>query len=279
MTGSGWSCTQPAGPCTRSDALAASNSYPAITLTVDVASNAAASVTNTASVAGGGDATPGNNTASDPTTVIPLTPDLTIAKTHSGNFTQGQTGATYTIAVGNAGIGPSSGTVTVTDTVPTGLTATGIAGSGWTCTQPSGPCTRSNALAASGSYPAITLTVNVAINAPANVSNIALVAGGGETNTANNTATDPTAITPVVAQGLRFVPLTPCRVADTRYGTGPFGGPVLAGNTSRDFGIQAGSCGIPANALAYSFNVTVAPTGGLLYLSMWPEPTVRSVCS
>jgi hypothetical protein len=59
-------------------------------------------------------------------------------------------------------------------------------------------------------------------------------------------------------------------VVDTRNPAGPFGGPLIPSNTSRDFDILAGSCGIPASALAYSFNVTAAPTGSLLYLSMWP---------
>ena len=63
-------------------------------------------------------------------------PDLTITKSHSGNFAAGQTGATYTITATNSGNAATSGTVTVTDTVPTGLTATAIAGTGWTCTQP-----------------------------------------------------------------------------------------------------------------------------------------------
>jgi len=57
--------------------------------------------------------------------------------------------------------------VTVADTVPAGLTPTGAAGSGWTCSV-SGQdvsCTRSDALAATASYPPITLTVNVAANA------------------------------------------------------------------------------------------------------------------
>ena len=62
-------------------------------------------------------------------------PDLTISKTHVGNFTQGQASASYTITATNSGTGPTSGTVTVTDTVPTGLTPTAIGGSGWICTQ------------------------------------------------------------------------------------------------------------------------------------------------
>jgi uncharacterized repeat protein (TIGR01451 family) len=66
----------------------------------------------------------------------PSPADLTLAKTHVGTFAQGQTGATYTLTVTNIGAGATSGTVTVTDTLPTGLTATGIAGAGWACTQP-----------------------------------------------------------------------------------------------------------------------------------------------
>jgi hypothetical protein len=81
--------------------------------------------------------------------------------------------------------------------VPAGLTPTAISGTGWTCTQPAGPCTRSDALNASASYPAITLTVNVASNAPSSVTNTATVAGGGEINTGNDTATDPTNINPL----------------------------------------------------------------------------------
>jgi uncharacterized repeat protein (TIGR01451 family) len=109
---------------------------------------------------------------------IPL-PAFAIVKTHSGNFTQGQLGATYTISVTNNAPGTTSGTVTVTDTLPVGLTATAMAGPGWGCTQPSGPCTRSDALAPGAGYPAITVTVNVARNAPASVMNTATVSGGG----------------------------------------------------------------------------------------------------
>jgi uncharacterized repeat protein (TIGR01451 family) len=49
-------------------------------------------------------------------------PDLTIAKSHTGNFVQGQSGAQYNLAVTNAGGVATSGVVTVTDTLPTGLT-------------------------------------------------------------------------------------------------------------------------------------------------------------
>ena len=181
--------------CTRSDALAAAGSYPPITLTVTVASTAPSSVTNTATVSGAGDTNPANNTANDPTTVTPINPDLSISKTHSGNAQRGQAGFAYTIAVSNIGALPTSGTVTVTDTVPTGMTATAVSGTGWSCSLgATSTCTRSDA-PGGASYPAITLTVSVATNAPSSVTNTATVSGGGDTNPGNNTATDPTTVT------------------------------------------------------------------------------------
>jgi uncharacterized repeat protein (TIGR01451 family) len=65
---------------------------------------------------------------------IPPIAVLSISKTHSGNFTTGQQNAAYTVTVSNAsGAAPSSGTVTVTDNVPSGLTLVSMSGSGWTC--------------------------------------------------------------------------------------------------------------------------------------------------
>ena len=56
-----------------------------------------------------------------------------------------QQGAVYTATVSNqTGRGPTSGVVTVTETVPTGLTLASMSGSGWTCNGAS--CTRSDAL-------------------------------------------------------------------------------------------------------------------------------------
>ena len=77
--------------------------------------------------------------------------DLTITKTHSPNtVVPGQT-FTYLVTVLNVGTSPSSGTVTVTETPPTGVTVTALSGAGWTCTVPT--CTRSDALAPKTSYP------------------------------------------------------------------------------------------------------------------------------
>ncbi len=215
--GSGWNCTLGTLTCDRADALAPSASYPVITLTVNVAANAPPAVVNTATVANASDGDPSNNTATDPTNIVPVAPDLAIAKTHSGNATQGQTGFVYTITVQNVGNAPTSGLVTVSDTLPTGLTATGVTGSGWSCSGGATPtCTRSDALAASASYPPITLTVNVAANAPANITNTATVSGGGDTNAANNTASDPTLVAP--AAGGADLAIAKAHVGNARAG-------------------------------------------------------------
>jgi Pro-kumamolisin, activation domain len=78
---------------------------------------------------------------------------------------------------------------------------------------------------------------------------------------------------------LQFVKVTPCRVVDTRNPTGPFGGPVLAALTSREFEIPNGACNIPSSAVAYSLNVTVVPIGPLGYLTIWPSGQTQPLVS
>jgi len=144
---------------------------------------------------------PGGGLSAPQTFTIPSgVPDMTISKSHTGNFVQGQIGASYTIIASNIGGGATTAPVTVVDTLPIGLSATAIAGTGWTCTLATLTCTTGNVLALGASYPAITLTVNVAANAPASVTNTATVSGGGESITTNDVATDVTTIlTPATA--------------------------------------------------------------------------------
>ena len=129
-SGSGWTCTISVNTatCTRSDPLAAGASYPPITLTVNVASTTPAEVVNAAVVTGGDDGNSANNTVLDPTTIIRAT-DLTITKTANGSFTQGQSGAGFSLTVTNTGGIATSGTVSVIDNLPTGLSPATISGS------------------------------------------------------------------------------------------------------------------------------------------------------
>jgi len=176
----GWTCAiGPPVACNRSDALGATASYAAITVMVNVAANAPASVTNTATVSGGGAAA--GATANDATYINPGgAPAWKITKTHTGNFTQGQAGATYTITVSNTGAVATSGAAQVSDTLPTGLTAASVQATGWTCSMgPPVSCSRSDPLAAGGSYAAITVMVNVAANTPASVHQHGIDLGSG----------------------------------------------------------------------------------------------------
>ena len=146
---------------------------------------------NGAVVSGGGDTDPGNGTATGPIEVGPPAAgsDLTLAKTRTeaGILMPGQP-VTFTVRVTNVGGSPTSGTVTVTETPPAGLTVTALSGSGWTCTVATRTCTRADALAPSASYPDITVTANIAVDAVGTLVNSAVVSGGGDSSTGNNTA-------------------------------------------------------------------------------------------
>jgi hypothetical protein len=76
-----------------------------------------------------------------------------------------------------------------------------------------------------------------------------------------------------------FIPVAPCRIADTRNASGAFGGPELGAGATRTFNIPQSSCGIPSSAAAYSLNVTVVPGTTLGYLTIWPAGEAQPVVS
>ena len=196
MSGPGWSCTVATSPsCTRSDALNGSSAYPIINLTVDVAANAASPVTNTATVSGGGETNTANNSVNDATVIVPALGDLTTSfATAFPPLFQGQTNLNYQVKTANVGNIPSSGLVTVVNALSTGFTATAISGTGWNCTLSTLTCTRADSLPINSAFPLINITFNIAGNAPSNALLTAIVSGGGDTNSANNTANLPLAV-------------------------------------------------------------------------------------
>ncbi|MGJ5814758.1 beta strand repeat-containing protein [Paludibaculum fermentans] len=68
---------------------------------------------------------------------------------------------------------------------------------------------------------------------------------------------------------LAFVPISPCRLLDTRTNSS-FGGTQMAAGETRTVSVPSGDCGIPANAAAYSLNVTVLPVEALAAVTAWP---------
>ncbi|HYF78247.1 MAG TPA: hypothetical protein VD973_13985, partial [Symbiobacteriaceae bacterium] len=183
FAGTNWTCST-AGQtvtCENSESLAAGASALPLTLTVNVADDAAAQVSNTVTVSGGGDNTPGNNTATDVTNIT-QTADLTIAKSHTDPFRQGETGRTYTLTVSNTGPGPTDAPFTVTDTLPAGVTFVAGTGDGWACAAAgqTATCVSTAVVAAGADFPVITLDVMVADDAAPSLTNTATVSGGGQ---------------------------------------------------------------------------------------------------
>jgi uncharacterized repeat protein (TIGR01451 family) len=121
--------------------------------------------------------------------------DLVPTKTHAGGvFVAGQS-YDFTIGVGNAGnITTDGSTVTVTDAFPAAAfsSVNSAAGTGWACNTVvrTVTCTRSDALAAGQAWPPIVVNATVRNPAPATIVNTAEVAGGGDVDATNNSATD-----------------------------------------------------------------------------------------
>ncbi len=148
-----------------------------ITLTAQSSSQTSGAVEYTSTI--DSDLSNSDPTADSFTTNFPVAEiGLNVTLTHATNFSQGQTGAQYNVVVANGGSIPTSLPVTVTETLPASLTLVSMAGMGWTCTLSTFSCTRSDALPANAPFPAITVTVNVASNAPGSVTNTVVAATG-----------------------------------------------------------------------------------------------------
>ena len=218
--GAGWTCTVGAVggnqvTCNSSTSIAPGGVSSAIEFPVTVANNAAPSVANTASVTGGGEpaAFTGNNSTTLTTPVTAF--DLTILKTKTvaDNFVLGVSTDTYTLTASNIGAVATTGTITVTDTLPAGLTLTTASGgtgwttgANWTCSGAAGgnvvSCTRTVAIAALDSNVAVVIfPVTVAAAAAPSVSNTAAISNPNESiNLLGNNSS--TLVTPVNAPDL-----------------------------------------------------------------------------
>ena len=190
---------------------------------------------------------------------------LTIAG-QSVNLTQAGISCSYSLGTPSASLTASGGIVTTTVNT--------AAGCPWSVTN-NYPSAVSITSGASGTGSG-SVSLTVASNAAASAQVFTIGIG-----TATLTITEASASGG--SSGLRFIPITPCRVVDTRNPTGQFGGPIIATNTTRTFNIPSGSCNIPATAQAYSFGVVVVPPGQIGYLSLWPtgqpQPLVSTLNS
>ena len=196
-TGTGWTCTNSGNAsvtCTR-PLLATGATAPTITLVVTAPPQAAA-LSNSATVsATTADPNPANNTATADTAVTPFA-DVSITKTGPASAPAG-TGVTYQLAVTNNG--PSdAANLSVTDTLPTGVTFVSAAGTGWTCTNSgnvSVTCTRPT-LVTGAAAPTIAVVVTATATAATLTNSATVGSTTPDPDLTNNSSSTTTTITP-----------------------------------------------------------------------------------
>ncbi|MDT7837189.1 SdrD B-like domain-containing protein [Aquabacterium sp. OR-4] len=150
---------------------------------------------------------PGGESVANNFGEIGQSPDLRVRKTHDGSlFTVGKP-ATWRITVRNVGDAASSGSYTVTDQLPTGLTlAATPTGNGWACVGAAGAsqfsCSSSTVLGVNVTgADAITVVTQVgaAAAAASPVNNAVMVDGGGELDVRRPSAAERAAMAGNVA--------------------------------------------------------------------------------
>jgi len=139
--------------------------------------------------------------------------DLAISKTGSGTFQPG-TNADWTLTVANVGTIPDAGSLTVTDTLASGLEFVSATGTGWTCSATGQvvTCTRAGLPLATSQQIAVVAKVTTA---KAEFGNTATVSTSSfEQNVANNTTTITANTTPVDLAISKAAVTTPVTVGD-----------------------------------------------------------------
>ncbi len=120
---------------------------------------------------------------------------VTAQASHNGNFVAGEQGAQITASIsvadntGPTGDPAGSNPLTLTDVLNSALTYSSASGSGWSCSAAGQTvtCTNHGAVAQGGSYPELTLNVNVSGTASGTISNSVSVSGAGITSTTSGT--------------------------------------------------------------------------------------------
>ena len=194
-TGAGWTCTNSGNvsvTCTR-PAIATGVSAPAITVTVTAPAQAG-TLTNAATVSAATTDSDLTNNDSSATTTVTASADLSLTKLAPPTVTAAGSLA-YTITATNGG--PSdAANVSVTDTLPAGVTFVSASGTGWTCTNTgnvSVTCARP-ALAAGTSAPAITLTVTAPSQATTLTNTASVASPTPDPDPTNNSASVTTGV-------------------------------------------------------------------------------------
>jgi uncharacterized repeat protein (TIGR01451 family) len=130
-----------------------------------------------------------------------LFPQLTVTKTATPTTFVAGDPASYTVTVTNTGEAATSGNITLTDNLATGITLTSAVGTNWSCSGTTSlSCTFTGTLAAGAST---SLTLNVAVgDAAENGNNSATASGGGDTTCPAAVRCTGTVLVPIQPRGI-----------------------------------------------------------------------------
>jgi uncharacterized repeat protein (TIGR01451 family)/fimbrial isopeptide formation D2 family protein len=263
---------------------------------VVVTTTAPGVVTNSASVTGiEPDPNPGNNTASEPTTVgNPADADLFVTKTDTPDpVTPGQV-ITYALSVGNRGPAAAANVV-VADTLPSGTTfESALPPGGWTCLAPvAGVLSCTIPSLASGATASIVVAVRVDAATPsgATVTNtVTVTSATPDPDPTNNQATEPTLVlaptdadllivktdapdVAVAGTNVSYTLLATNRGPTTATGvtvtdTLPAGTTFVGGSSGCSASGGVVTCAVgtlaPGSSLALGITITTPPTPGVI---------------
>lgn len=123
--------------------------------------------------------------------VVPTLPvsDLSIAMTRGGSMAVGGK-ATYTLVVSNNGPYTEAGPITVTDTLPAGMSFVSASGVNWTCANSGQVVTCTYKPSMAPNTTAAPLVITASVNQTGSMTNNASVAGTSDNNSANNNASN-----------------------------------------------------------------------------------------
>ena len=193
--GTGWACSNTGNvsvTCTRPGVAAGTTAPPiSVVVTAPVANGTLTNVADVSSATP--DPDPTNDSASLSTDVGPAA-DVSITKTGPATAAPGST-LTYSLTVSNAG--PSDATaVSVTDTLPAGVTFVSATGTGWGCSSTgnvSVTCTRPT-IVAGATAPVVTVAVAAPMHAATLLDTATAANAVLDPDLGNNTATATTTV-------------------------------------------------------------------------------------
>jgi hypothetical protein len=211
-------------------------------------------------------------------------PSISFSGPTASSFTQGGTGSLPAVTITNNGVNgagsigdpaqTTANAMTVTDTLPTGLTYAGFSGTDWTCPTPSGQtavtCTNKDTVAFDGSYSPLTINVSASntLSGPIGNNTVAVSDTQAASNPASQTGAVFIDVAPAITSGnnTTFVAGVPGTFTVTTTGypnaaLGETGTTLPAGVTFVDNGNGTATLAGTATA-AGTYSITITASNG-----------------